>query len=395
MKINHFLFLKSDYIPKINKKYHLKSINFSDNISLSHIAAYSRLNAGDTLLPVCVKDSLSINSRYQIKWNSMQISLPYTKRHVNSINKTSGLIIGGGGVFIQRANLEKKHPSGWHWNCSLELAKKINKPIIFFAVGYNQFRSNSEMPAIFKKHLTSFSNNIKFMGMRNHGSINQIKKYLPEELHEKIKFQPCPTTIIKKLYPKLFIGPIKKNTKKIIGINCAFDRPNLRFSNDMDEICRKIALSLKQLSNDFRIRCYIHSPSDMQILKFLDDLKISYEKYNLVNKTPEYIIKSYLDVSTMIGMRGHSQMIPFGCGIPIISLISHDKIKYFLTDIGHEEWGIEINSMNIETEIIDKVNKAIKHSNERKEEILKIQSDFFKTTEKNTKEILTYLKIQD
>ena len=43
-----------------------------------------------------------------------------------------------------------------------------------------------------------------------------------------------------------------------------------------------------------------------------------------------------------IGMRGHAGMIPFGVGTPIISLVSHPKLRYFLEDIGHAEWGLPI-----------------------------------------------------
>jgi hypothetical protein len=39
-------------------------------------------------------------------------------------------------------------------------------------------------------------------------------------------------------------------------------------------------------------------------------------------------------------MRGHAGMIPFGCGTPIISLVSHPKMAYFLADIERPEWGV-------------------------------------------------------
>jgi hypothetical protein len=41
-------------------------------------------------------------------------------------------------------------------------------------------------------------------------------------------------------------------------------------------------------------------------------------------------------------MRGHAQMIPFGLGAPILSLIAHDKLGWFLDDIGHPEWGVDV-----------------------------------------------------
>ena len=35
-------------------------------------------------------------------------------------------------------------------------------------------------------------------------------------------------------------------------------------------------------------------------------------------------------------------MIPFGVHCATLSLISHDKVKGFVDDIGHPEWGVEL-----------------------------------------------------
>src|SRR5690606_10441117 len=53
------------------------------------------------------------------------------------------------------------------------------------------------------------------------------------------------------------------------------------------------------------------------------------------------ILSFYEGVDLVAGMRGHAQMIPFGVGTPIISLVAHDKMGWFLDDIGHPEWGID------------------------------------------------------
>ena len=55
----------------------------------------------------------------------------------------------------------------------------------------------------------------------------------------------------------------------------------------------------------------------------------------------EEILRFYRSVDLVIGMRGHAQMVPFGLGTPILSLIAHDKMGWFLDDIGHPEWGVD------------------------------------------------------
>lgn len=387
MRINHYTFLETDYNPQLESHIRTNKKKSSKSIMISHIATYSKLNSGDTLLPVCVKDSIAKYIEPNIKWKSYQIGLPYTKRHINALNTSKGIIIGGGGLFLNRRNPKEKHPSDWHWNCSIELTEQIKTPIAFFAVGYNQFRNDGGLSNKFRKHINSLNKNIKFIGMRNNGSIDNIKNYLDNSLHEKVIFQPCPTTIISKLYPEIF----EKNNyfeNKIIGINCAFDRPERRYAENIEQICNDIALSLKYLSKNHSIRCYIHSPSDAQIIPFLKRYNIKHKIINLVNKSPHEIINSYLDIDLMMGMRGHSQMIPFGCRVPILSLISHNKMKYFLEDIDKNDWGIEIQSDNLKEQIIEKAESLLRAKKALVSDIEEIQKHFKSITQDNSNFIL-------
>jgi polysaccharide pyruvyl transferase WcaK-like protein len=58
-------------------------------------------------------------------------------------------------------------------------------------------------------------------------------------------------------------------------------------------------------------------------------------------------MEHYAQVDLSVGMRGHSQMIPFGFNKPIISLISHDKLKFFLDDLDLSDFGIDLNSNSL------------------------------------------------
>lgn len=376
--------IESYYKPKSLLKYRRQ--DYSKEISISHIATFSKWNTGDILLPLCVKDSLNRNDSF-INWKSFQIAYPYSKKHIERINNTNGIVIGGGGVFIQRNNTNDEHPSGWHWNCSKELASQINVPIAFFAVGYNQFRHSNKMPEKFRHHLLSFSGRIQFIGMRNHGSVNKIKEYLPDKLHDKIYFQPCPTTIISKLYPQLFTK-IDSKQAKTIGINCAFDRADKRFLGRQDEICQNIADSLKMYCVNYDIVYLLHSPGDVKFIPYLKNTGVKFKIIDLVEKSPEYIICEYQKLSLTLGMRGHSQMIPFGCRIPIISLISHDKLGFFLDDIGHNEWGLEISKANLRPELETKIGDILNNKEQIIKDIDAIQNKFYRLTQINVVKIL-------
>ncbi len=45
-------------------------------------------------------------------------------------------------------------------------------------------------------------------------------------------------------------------------------------------------------------------------------------------------------------------MIPFGCQTPILSLISHNKLQWFLDDIGQPDWGVDLHGKLIKEKIV-------------------------------------------
>ena len=61
-------------------------------------------------------------------------------------------------------------------------------------------------------------------------------------------------------------------------------------------------------------------------------------------------------------MRGHAQMIPFGLSKNIISIISHDKIGYFLEDVMMTEYGIDVNEVNFLNKAKEIFSKVISNN---------------------------------
>src|SRR5690606_3057904 len=67
-----------------------------------------------------------------------------------------------------------------------------------------------------------------------------------------------------------------------------------------------------------------------------------YVTHDITDANPEEIMRFYAQVDLAVGLRGHAQMIPFGLRRPIVSVISHDQLGFFLEDIGHPHSGGDI-----------------------------------------------------
>jgi len=77
----------------------------------------------------------------------------------------------------------------------------IEVPLIVSAIGYNRFRDQEEFDPIFNEHIAAMVDKTSFFGLRNTGSINALKKYLPLKKFDVLRRQYCPTNILWQPYP--------------------------------------------------------------------------------------------------------------------------------------------------------------------------------------------------
>lgn len=378
IKIAFYSFFFPQFIKSKIKLPSIVNYKTKGCIKAFYLSAFSPHNAGDTLLPVILRDlignALGINN-----WEYQHVHELVTTNDILKYNSKNLVIIGGGGLFLKDTNPNQN--SGWQWNCSIQNLNNISKPLIAFAIGYNRFRGQQEFDPIFFNHINAFVKKASFIGLRNNGSIKAIKQYITDPaLKEKIVFQPCMTTLLSRIYPN-FVNYNKK--KNIIVFNCAFDRQESRAINDT--LLYSIARVAKKLSKFSEIRYYSHMESDKLALKYFDELQFPYKLIEL--KNVRQIIYSYAEPSLVIGMRGHSQLIPFGCNTPILSIISHEKMKWFLEDINHVELGIDVLDPDFETKLEEKAIDVYQNKDIYITSLKKEQDKLNLITQKNLNEI--------
>ena len=353
---------------KLQNGYALKSNSISSMVgpskrSLVNVANFNTYNGGDALLSVVLRDYFD-KTCGKSDWKKIHAHKPVDNSILNKINKSDGLIIGGGGLFLNGSN--KNSRSGWQWDIPTKMIGKINVPIDVFMVGYNQFRGQKEFDDEFSDGLNMLVEKSRFFGLRNAGSITGIKKYLDSSLHSKIKLQPCVTSMLREVYPKLFEGVVVDSNR--VAVNVAFDRPELRFGDRQDEILSELCMAIKYLSKNYLIDIVSHAPEDERFLIYAKRYQLKYRHIKLYRVSGVEVINYYKKISLTLGMRGHSQMIPFGCGNSIISLISHHKLRWFLEDNEIEDFGIELNSRGMKDCLIEKTHKCF--ANIKKDKIL-------------------------
>jgi polysaccharide pyruvyl transferase WcaK-like protein len=359
---------------------------------VAHYGLHTPGNAGDTALFAAVRDALDGVSadRETTNWSLEPLWDSITPLTVERLNKEArAVVIGGGGLFLPDTNTNSA--SGWQWACPTELISRFEIPLIVYAVGYNQFRGQEGFPDVFDRNVQALVENAAFVGLRNHGSIRRLSDHLSSDLADRLVYQPCPTTVLSRLHPSLSTS--RHRDAPVLALNTAFDRHWLRFQGHEREVLSAIAKALRHAQRQgWEIHFVQHvAPRDGSALPWLDGAGIDYREVVLHEEPVDAVLQYYRDVDLAVGMRGHSQMISFGLETPILSLISHDKLRWFLEDIGHPEWGVEILDDDLDFQLQDRIDAVADDLEGARDQVRASQDALWDRTRENRRRIRSLL----
>lgn len=308
--------------------------------ALTHVAFYVSEggNYGDVALPVAVRNAVEHVGGAR-SWVPVHAHRVFDRGSVDLANQSAGVVVGGGGLFLP--DTSPNGVSGWQWNVPPDSLDRLEVPLGVVAVGYNLFAGQSFRGDLFRQNLVRLVDRAAFVGLRNHGSVRQVRELLPEHLAEKVTFLPCPTTVLERTDPDL--PEAVTGTGRVL-LNVAYDRSERRFAEGYDQFLAQMAGAVGRLrAEGAEVGFAAHLPSDE---RFVTDLRRAHglrlDSLPLYATTLREGYAEYRRASLVIGMRGHATMIPFGLGTPVMSVISHPKMAYFLQDVGRPAWGVDV-----------------------------------------------------
>jgi len=317
-----------------NKRY-LNQERGTGNKKATHFSYYSAWeNAGDTILSKTVRDNFK--TIVPTRWDLKKVTDPVTEDTIRSINQRDYAVVGGGGLLLPDSN--PNSISGWQWAISAELLDKIEVPLLVYAIGYNFF-IGQKPNQLFIENLKKIIEKASFFSVRNTGSLLAVRGLVDDEIAAKVRYQPCTTTVIRKVDKNV---PVKVKTRNV-GVNIAFDRYHLRYGGDIYQILNQVALALKEISlAGYTIYNLCHLENDAKFELILDANEVPYQSIDLQYALPQKAYQTYCQMELVMGARGHAQMIPFGLNTRIISLGSHNKLRFFLEDIDALDWYVNL-----------------------------------------------------
>ncbi|GLY18604.1 hypothetical protein Kisp01_56180 [Kineosporia sp. NBRC 101677] len=276
------------------------------------------------------------------RWWDVHVHQLFDEQRLAQVNAGDGLVLGGGGLFLP--DTAPNGNSGWQWNVTDEMLRRIRVPLVVWAVGYNTFQGQGFHGDRFAGSLRTLVEKASFVGLRNSGSIERVREMLPAELAAKVRWQPCPTTVTAHLGGPAWETPGDLGESGPVLLNCAYDRSERRFGEGYARFLEGIRDWVLATRHRAEVHYAAHCVDDENLVVDLRrEHGLTLPVIPMYNMTVAQIHTTYRRAALVVGMRGHAGMIPFGCGTPIVSLVSHPKLTYFLADIERPQWGVAVD----------------------------------------------------
>lgn len=343
---------------------------------VGHVAFYvdAGENFGDISLPVAVRQSIeaSAGPRTWLPFHAHQL---FDAEFVRLANTQRALVVGGGGLFLP--DTAPNGHSGWQWNVPSASLEAIEVPLYVYTVGYNLFPGQRFHGSLFGDSLVALARKAEFLGLRNTGSMDRVRELLPDELRERVRYAPCATTVIERLTDDL--PPAEPGTGTVL-VNAAFDRAERRFGDGYADVLAQINTFVETVeAGGAHVRFVAHARGDTRIATDLEETHgrtVPVDSLQDLDLTEAYGV--YRRASVVIGMRGHATMIPFGLGTPVLSIVSHPKLRYFLEDIGRPEWAHDVGDDRLGDRLAEHTADILAGEDRYRDDVHRLQEDLLK-----------------
>lgn len=313
-------------------------------------------NYGDRVLQKSNADLLSKtfpNSRFTYI-NSQRTY--FSKHLIDYLNNSADMLfIAGGGFIFNRP--QDKSVSGWQWNINAEDISRIEIPLVVNAIGYNKFpKDTHNFDQSMWENLQVAIDHSDLFSVRNAGT------------HETMTSNGIDTTRVEVtpdcgmfINRRVFNHDIFDKEFKV-GFNWASDRMEQRFSGNWQDKLLDVLSWLKTLQ-DTTIYFVEHLMPNTKnrlikekiyeiVKKELGNNCIILREglgnllYPMFDYTAPFFADIYAQMDLVVGMRGHSMIVPFGVETPMIGIGAHNKIGWFLEDVGLKKFwvGLEKDS---------------------------------------------------
>lgn len=334
------------------------------SLRVFHVATH-RHNIGDGALVAGIHRTLESDLGVKLSVETLDVldhkirgeRVMMTADDVSRINRTADLVIVGGGGMIEGG--AGNTLSGINFNFDIELLQRFEIPVVFYALGFNQFRNSYFFHrAKLAKLLEAVNERGMLFTVRNDGSKQRLEQLLgPLDFVSTVPDPGLYVPTRPRPVPELREGAFN------LVLQLAGDRLRSRLGGSLRRALERVS-GRGPLSNLANLMSELISNRGVHVTlcpHLLTDIPMISE---FVQRLPNRALREgctlssvlcgsdsapdffelYRQADLVVGMRGHSAICSVGLGTPFVGLATHDKVSGFMDEIGLPDWCVDLRS---------------------------------------------------
>ncbi len=315
-------------------------------LKLLHLANCNSTNIGNGALisgtERCIQEDFSAPVEWhRAAWDDYTFGMkPFDSSFVDLINQHDGLIINGAVALNGRDYLNQ---TGSRVDLPLELWSQIKKPVIFHGISYRHWPGQPYHHLDKLQSLFEYVRNHPKMllGVRNDGTDRWLSSFAGVRHQPLIVPDPAMFVEVEEgsRYPEFGSGM----ANILISFN---DEDSLRRYSSPEQrrqVVQALADAVQILSQDPRLHFVLvpHYFDDLSMMRDFIDICAPRFAHQRITSTgllkidsTAYFYGRYKQAALAISMRVHSMSPSIGLGVPVIPLVTQDRMWAFLDDSG-------------------------------------------------------------
>jgi hypothetical protein len=376
-------------------------------INILHLASFTG-NIGDNANHAGSRRGFGLNFDFSINFTELEIREFYWKnkffdeKFAAECNSHDAVMIGGGNFFELWV---KDSQTGTSIDISIEIFKKIKKPVIFYSLGIDAGQGYTEQSiSRFRTFLDFLIDNPNkyFLSGRNDGAMHTLHKIIGKKYAEHFVTIPDGGFLLN--FGGAGSDLLKDKSVKYIGLNLAGDMLETRFPNrDSEEVLKQLSHSILKISeqySDYKFVFFPHILRDLNLLtslfKFFPDnfFRKKVIVGPLINGDlgMKLVFQLYGECDLILGNRFHSNVCSIAQGVPTIGLVNYSQIKLLYDEIGIPERTIDISNSDFQKKLQLLVNETLDDLDFYRSKYSKIRNNILEEYDVSIKSLHQWMK---
>lgn len=342
------------------------------HLSLLHLVNARSANVGNGALTEglesILNEDLGCSLQFErLAWDDYTFGVkPFDREFVKAINRSDGLIVGGAVAMNARPHYAN---TGMRFDLPMELWGEIEKPVVFYGLSHRHWRGQTyhhaeKLGVALEKIL---DNPKMLLSLRNDGTREWLDTALGIR-SDRFKIAPDPGVFVAADTGRTYHEMAPDRPNIILAFNDEDWQGRYRTPERRMAVIDGLVRAIDRIAARWNANIVIvpHYFDDFRMaIDFIDRSRpqlahqgMSAAGLSTMRGTREFYGR-YLQADLVISMRVHSMSPAFGLGVPMIPVVTQDRMTMFLDDVGIGDLAVDAFAPDMDELLVAAVDRAM------------------------------------